>query len=109
MTLGMELNVPEYGAKLYYHSSRRPTEEMVKKICESLDLARDIVNDAQTKLSYALTDPKLHADLQAQWKDAFIPDIRVAKEAVRYHFRVKAPSPEEQGVQANYQGHWGYS
>jgi hypothetical protein len=23
---------------------------MVKKICESLDLARDIVNDAQTKL-----------------------------------------------------------
>lgn len=96
MTLDMELNVPEYNAKLYYHSSRRPTEEMVKKICESLDLARDIVNDAQTKLSYALTDPKRHPEFQASWGDTSIPDTKVAKEAVLYHFLIDTPSPEEE-------------
>ena len=94
--LDMELNVPEYKAKLYYHSSRPLNDEMVKKICESLDLARDIVRDAQTKLSYALIDPKHHPAFQARRKDAFIPDIRVAKEAVRYHFLVNAPSSDEQ-------------
>jgi WD40 repeat protein len=92
----MELNVPEYKAKLYYHNSRPPNEEMVKKICESLDLARDIVNDAQTKLSYALIDPKLHSKFQARRKDAFIPDIRVAQEAARHHFLVNAPSSDDQ-------------
>ncbi len=93
MMLDMELNVPEVKAKLYYHSSRRPTEEMVTKIFESLDLARDILDDAQTKLAYALVDPKLHAKLQARWKDACIPDIGVAKEAALYHFLINAPSP----------------
>ena len=49
MTLDMELYVPEYSAELYYHSSRSPNEEMIKKICESLDLAREIVKDADTQ------------------------------------------------------------
>jgi roadblock/LC7 domain-containing protein len=94
--LDMELSVPEYETKLYYHNSRPPNAEMVKKICESLELARDIVNDAQAKLSYALTDPTLHADLQARWKDTGIPDTKVAKEAALYHFKVDAPSPQEE-------------
>ena len=42
MTLDCELDIPEYMVKLYYHSSRRPSEEMVKKVCESLQLAREI-------------------------------------------------------------------
>ena len=93
MTLDTELSVPEYKTKLYYHNSRTPEEKKVKKICESLDLAREIVKDAFTKLGYALTDPKLHADLQAKREDACIPDTQVAKEAALYHFKVDAPSP----------------
>jgi len=69
---------------------------MVKKICESLDLARDIMDEAFTKLSYALINPKLHARLQALWKDASIPDIRVAKEAALYHFLINGPSPSKE-------------
>src|SRR6266566_7898577 len=96
MTLDMELKVPEYNAKLYYDNSRPPNEAMVKKICESLDLARDIMDEAFTKLSYALINPKLHARLQALWKDASIPDIRVAKEAALYHFLINGPSPSKE-------------
>jgi len=92
----MELKVPEYNAKLYYDNSRPPNEAMVKKICESLDLARDIMDEAFTKLSYALINPKLHARLQALWKDASIPDIRVAKEAALYHFLINGPSPSKE-------------
>ena len=99
MTLDMELNVPEYKAKLYYHSSRPPkNEEMVKKICESFDLAGDIVDDAYTKLLYALTDPKCHPEFQKSRGDTCIPDTKVAKEAARYHFGIDAPSPEKEGA-----------
>ena len=97
MTLNMELNVPEYKTKLYYHSSRPPpSEETVKKICESLDLAREIVRDAYTKLLFALTDPKLHPKLQEAREDPSIPDTKVAKEAALYHFLINAPSPNKE-------------
>src|SRR5882724_1279538 len=97
MMLNMELNVPEYKTKLYYHSSRPPpSEETVKKICESLDLAREIVRDAYTKLLFALTDPKLHPKLQEAREDPSIPDTKVAKEAALYHFLINAPSPNKE-------------
>jgi hypothetical protein len=83
-------------SRYYYHSSRPPNNEAVKKICESLDLAREIVAEANVKLSYALTDPNLHAQLQEKYKDSCIPDIKVAKEAALYHFGIDAPSPDEE-------------
>ena len=86
----------EYKTKLRYHSSRPPTEEMVKKICESLDLAGDIVDDAYTKLLYTLTDSKRHLEFQKSQGDTCIPDTKIAKEAARYHFGIDAPCPEEE-------------
>jgi len=58
MTLDKELKVPEYKAKLCYDSSRPPNEEMVKKICESLDLAREILTFLMTYLRTPLHEQK---------------------------------------------------
>src|SRR5262249_16204253 len=91
MTLDTKLDVLEYSVKLHYNSSRRPTAEAVKKICESLDLAREIVADAEKKIPYALTDPRLHQILQQRWEDDSIPDVKAAKEAVQYHFHKEIP------------------
>jgi len=95
MTLDMELEVPEYDATLRYHSTRPPDKAVVKKLCESLDLAREIVEDASAKLSYALTDPGLHPTLQAQRQDTCVPDIKIAQQAAQYHFGVGALTLEE--------------
>jgi hypothetical protein len=90
MTLDMELKVPEYDATLKYHSTRPPNEAIVKKLCESLDLAREIVEDACANLAYALTDPTDHPRIQQQSGDTRIPDnLEAGKEAARYHFKLE--------------------
>src|SRR6478672_4404584 len=80
MTLDQELDIPECNVKLYYHSERRPSEEKVKKICESLQLAREISNEAAIRL-------------QAVLKDA-PEDDQLARTVTDYHFKVNAGSPK---------------
>jgi hypothetical protein len=58
MTLDMELKVPEYDATLTYHSIRPPNEAMVKRLCESLDLAREILTFLMTCLRTPLHEQK---------------------------------------------------
>ena len=96
MTLDMELKVPEYDATLKYSGTRPPDEAMVKKLCESLDLAREIVEDACANLVYALTDPTDHPRIQEASGDTFIPDnLEAGQEAARYHFKLQeVRSPE---------------
>jgi hypothetical protein len=96
MTLDMELKVPEYDTTLKYHSTRPPDEAVVKKLCESLDLAREIVEDACANLAYALTDPADHPRIQQASGDTCIPDnLEAGKEAARYHFKLEALTSEE--------------
>jgi len=91
MTLDMELKVPQYDATLKYRSTRPPNEAMVKRLCESLDLAREIVEDACANLAYALADPTDHPRIQKASGDTCIPDnLEAGKEAARYHFKLEA-------------------
>jgi hypothetical protein len=77
----MELNVPEYMVKLYYRSSRPPSGDTVKKICESLQLAREISHETSTRLAAVLND----AD----------KDDSLARTVTDYHFNVNASSPKD--------------
>ena len=96
MTLDMELKVPQYEATLKYHSTRPPNEATVKRLCESLDLAREIVEDASTNLAYALTDPTDHPRIQEASGDTCIPvNLDAGQEAARYHFQLEAKGLSE--------------
>src|SRR5262249_1926686 len=68
----------------------------------SLDLAREIVEDACANLAYALTDPTLHPQIQKQSGDTCIPgNLEVGKQAAEYHFKheeVKSPDKRKEVV-----------